>query len=268
MTRILPLRLLCALALIILPSTLALARTLSGEVTYRERIALDPRARITVQLVDVSRADAPANVIAQQRIRSRGKQVPFAFKLTYRASKIRPGRRYELQARIERGPELLFINQTAIPVEPLKTRGPVTILVQQASARTGATPPPPSPAPVPNPAPTPAAALQGTEWLAEDIGGQGVLAIVQSTLAIEAGGKISGSGGCNRYFGTVTVKDGALKVGPLGATQMACVPAQMEQERKFLDALSATQGYRLDGAKLVLLDGRGQPLVRLVKNKA
>jgi putative lipoprotein len=263
-TRILSLRLLCALALIILPSTLALARTLSGEVTYRERIALDPRARITVQLVDVSRADAPANVIAQQRIRSRGKQVPFAFKLTYRASKIRPGRRYELQARIERGPELLFINQNAIPVEPLKTRGPVTILVQQAASRTDSTPPPPSPAPIP----ARAASLEGTEWRAEDIGGKGVLDIVQSTLSIDAGGKISGSGGCNRYFGTVTVEDGILKAGPLGATQMACVPAQMDQERKFLDALSATRNFRLDGAKLILLDAGGQPLMRLVKNKA
>lgn len=264
MTRILSLRLLCALALIILPSSLALARTLSGEVTYRERIALDPRARITVQLVDVSRADAPAIVVAQQRIRSRGKQVPFAFKLTYRSSKIRPGRRYALQARIERGRELLFINQNAIPVEPLKTQGPVTIVVQQAPSRTGATPPPPSPAP--NPAPSPAASLEGTEWLAEDIGGQGVLDIVQSTLSVGTDGKISGSGGCNRYFGTATVKDGAVKVGPLGATQMACVPAQMDQERKFLDALSATRSFRIDGGKLILLDAAAKPVLRFVKN--
>jgi len=89
---------------------------------------------------------------------------------------------------------------------------------------------------------------------------------VQSTLVIEGGGRISGSGGCNRYFGTATVEGGKIKIGPLGATQMACVPAQMEQERKFLDALGATKGFRLDDGKLVLLDAGGKPLMRLVKN--
>ncbi|HEV7284287.1 MAG TPA: META domain-containing protein, partial [Kaistia sp.] len=83
---------------------------------------------------------------------------------------------------------------------------------------------------------------------------------------IEGGGKISGSGGCNRYFGTVTVESGKIKVGPLGATQMACVPAQMDQERKFLDALSNTRGYRIEGSKLTLLDANGKTLARLVRN--
>lgn len=260
MINILPLRLLFALAILVAPS-LALARPLDGSVTYRERIALDPRAVVTVSLVDVSRADAPAIVIAKQRIRPRGRQVPIAFRLHYSPSRIRPGRTYQLQARIERGSQLQFINTEAIPVEPLKTKGPVTILVRSV-AQADAPPPAKDKAPTP-----PASALQGTEWLAEDIGGRGVLDIVQSTLTIGADGKLSGSGGCNRYFGTATVKNGKVSIGPLGSTQMACVPAQMDQERKFLDALGATKGFRIDGGKLILLDGRDKPLMRLARNK-
>ena len=43
----------------------------TGSVTYRERIALPPTAVVQVRLVDVSRADAPAVLIAEQVIRHR-----------------------------------------------------------------------------------------------------------------------------------------------------------------------------------------------------
>ncbi|WEK50720.1 MAG: YbaY family lipoprotein [Candidatus Kaistia colombiensis] len=262
MINILPMRLLFALAVLAAPS-LALARPLDGSVTYRERIALDPKAAVTVSLVDVSHADRPAKLIAKQRIRPRGRQVPIDFRLHYAPARIKPGHHYQLQARIDRGDDLLFINKDAIPIDPLATKGPVTILVQQvpdtdepaAKVKSKAVTPP-----------GPAASLKNTEWLAEDIGGGSVLDIVQSTLVIGEGGRISGSGGCNRYFGTAIVQGGKIKIGPLGATQMACVPAQMEQERKFLDALGATKGFRLDDGKLTLLDASGKPLMRLVKN--
>ncbi|MBN9059238.1 META domain-containing protein [Kaistia sp. MMO-174] len=263
MVNILPMRLLFALAILAAPSV-ALARPLDGSVTYRERIALDPKVAVTVSLVDVSHADRPAKLIAKQRIRPRGRQVPIDFRLHYAPAKIKPGHRYQLQARIDLGDDLLFINKEAVPVDPFATKGPVTILVQRMADKDA-----PAKVQVKDKvaAPSgPAAPLKGTEWLAEDIGGSSVLDIVQSTLVIEGGGRISGSGGCNRYFGTATVEGGKIKIGPLGATQMACVPAQMEQERKFLDALGATKGFRLDDGKLILLDAGGKPLMRLIKN--
>lgn len=42
--------------------------TVTGTVTYRERIALPPGATVTVRLQDVSRADAPAEVLAEEMI--------------------------------------------------------------------------------------------------------------------------------------------------------------------------------------------------------
>ncbi len=87
----------------------------TGSVTYRERIALPDDAVVEVQLQDVSLADAPATVLASQRITTPG-QVPIAFSLAYDPAAINEVNRYALQARIEQGNRLLFINDTYTPV--------------------------------------------------------------------------------------------------------------------------------------------------------
>lgn len=88
----------------------------SGTVTHRERIALDPAAEVVVQLLDVSRMDAPSTVLAEQRIKANGKQVPFAYELKVDAARIDPRMRYAVSARISRGEQLLFINDTQYSV--------------------------------------------------------------------------------------------------------------------------------------------------------
>jgi len=88
----------------------------TGTVTYRERIALDPAADIVVQLLDVSLMDAPSKVLAEQRIKANGRQVPFAYELKVDAARIDPRMRYAVAARITRGEQLLFINDTQYPV--------------------------------------------------------------------------------------------------------------------------------------------------------
>jgi heat shock protein HslJ len=106
--------------------------------------------------------------------------------------------------------------------------------------------------------------LSGTSWLAEDIGGRGVIDNAQTTITFEAEGRVAGSGGCNRYFGPVTIEGNAIRFGDLGATRMACVPALMDQEQTFFDALAATRSYRFDdlGHKLEFLGEDGAGLVR------
>ncbi|MDI4664330.1 META domain-containing protein [Xanthobacter autotrophicus] len=101
------------------------------------------------------------------------------------------------------------------------------------------------------------------EWLAEDIGGGGVLDRVQSTLVLGADGAVSGTGGCNRYSGKAKLAGASLRFGALSASRMACTPAVIAQEQKFLLALERTQGWRIDPLrrKLILLDLTGTELV-------
>ena len=88
----------------------------TGTVAYRERIALDPAAEVVVQLLDVSRMDAPSTVLAEQRFKADGRQPPFAYELKADAARIDPRMRYAVSARISRGEQLLLINDTQYSV--------------------------------------------------------------------------------------------------------------------------------------------------------
>ncbi|BCM18514.1 YbaY family lipoprotein [Mesorhizobium sp. J8] len=93
-------------------------KTVAGEVTYRERIALPPDAVLVVELADVSLADAPATVIAKRRIAPTG-QVPIKFDIGFDPKAIQKGRTYALQARIMVGERLMFITGTSHQLDPL-----------------------------------------------------------------------------------------------------------------------------------------------------
>jgi putative lipoprotein len=88
-----------------------------GSVAYRQRIALPPTAVVTVRIEDVSKADAPAVVIGEQVIETKGRQVPIPFAVSYEPGKIKETHRYSLLARIEDDAgRLLFINDSNVPV--------------------------------------------------------------------------------------------------------------------------------------------------------
>lgn len=82
----------------------------TGQVTYLQRVALSPSAVVDVTLADVSRADAPAVVIATQRIETLGRQVPFAFALAYDPARIDQRFTYAVSARISDAGRLLFVS--------------------------------------------------------------------------------------------------------------------------------------------------------------
>lgn len=88
----------------------------SGTVTYRQRIALPATAVLTVKLVDVSRADASATTIVEQRVDTVGKQVPFSFDFAYDRTKIIERNRYAVQAEIRDNGRLIYITDTSYPV--------------------------------------------------------------------------------------------------------------------------------------------------------
>ena len=89
--------------------------TVSGEVYYRQRIALPSTAELYVAVEDVSRMDVPAVVMAESRIAPAG-QVPISFELKIDASRIDPRYTYAIRARIEDGGRLIWINTEHIPV--------------------------------------------------------------------------------------------------------------------------------------------------------
>jgi len=106
-------------------------KTIAGEVTYRERIALPPDAVLMVELADVSLADAPATIIAKRRIAPAG-QVPVRFEIGFDPRAIQKGRTYALQARITVGERLMFVTDASHQVDPLVGK-PESVMMKMAA---------------------------------------------------------------------------------------------------------------------------------------
>lgn len=109
--------------------------------------------------------------------------------------------------------------------------------------------------------------LIGSQWLAEDIDGAGVVDRSHSTLRFAAVDKVDGDTGCNRFVGPLAADGTTIRLGPLATTRRACAPALMDQERRYLQALARAAALRLDNG-LLLLDDTGTPLVRYSRVEA
>jgi heat shock protein HslJ/uncharacterized lipoprotein YbaY len=105
----------------------------------------------------------------------------------------------------------------------------------------------------------PASLLQGGEWVVEDIAGAGIVDGSYATLNFGADGELAGSGSCNRYSGSYTLTGEGLSVSSKTAmTMMACVPALMQQESRFMQLLSQVRRFRFGvGGALILEAGDG-----------
>jgi heat shock protein HslJ len=107
--------------------------------------------------------------------------------------------------------------------------------------------------------------LAGHIWLAEDIGGRGVIDNAQSRISISAAGEVSGSGGCNILRGAAQIDGRSLAFSTISATRKMCPPAVMDQEAKFLHALDLTREFGVEGSYLKLFDAGGAELVRFTR---
>ena len=242
----------------------AMAQSIHGTATYRERIALPPTAAFEATLEDVSRADAPAGVLARTRLSPAGNP-PIRFEIPVDLARISPDRRYAVRARIVDGDRLVFTSDASYPV---LTQGPGTaaaIMLRRAGA--GPSAPPGSPAPGTSPQPRAPRPLEKTYWKAIELDGKPVpSAQVAREVYILLGGtgRVGGSDGCNRIIGSYTLSGDGIKFGALAGTQMAC-PDTADTERGLRKALSDAARWSVAGDRLELFDVAG---VRLAEFEA
>lgn len=99
-----------------------------GDTWFRERMVLPPEAVLTVQLQDVSRADAPAIVMAELARDDVSTPSPFSF--TMDKDQFVKGHRYTIAAKITLNDKLLFINTQSYPVD-LASQAPISVMLQK-----------------------------------------------------------------------------------------------------------------------------------------
>jgi putative lipoprotein len=107
------------------------------------------------------------------------------------------------------------------------------------------------------PEPEPAAGPPVGTWDLVAIDGVPVADDADVTLTIEAGGRISGGSGCNRYTAAATFEGASIRVGPVAGTRMACPEPLMDLEVRYLGALEGVETYATENDALRLLDDAG-----------
>jgi len=170
--------------------------TISGRVIYLERIALPPGAIVTVELRDVSIADAAAKTLASTRFEAEGGP-PYPFELSFDAGAIDERHTYALKATISLGDRLLFITDTH---HPAFTGGTHELRVRSVGGSVGES----IGEPTGEQTAVPASTLSGGDWLLVSLGDERVAPLSDGSrpyLRFATAGRAYGFGGCNRFTG-------------------------------------------------------------------
>jgi putative lipoprotein len=227
---------------------IAMAQSIEGSATYRERVALPPAAVFEAVLEDVSRADAPAETIGRTRVPSPGNP-PFAFTIAYDPAKIQSGHRYVGRARILLDEILVFTTDTGSAVITGGNPTKVSLMLRRVAA--GQTPPTSGGT----------GPLEGTYWKAIELAGKSTPkqdSSHEAHLQFQAG-RVSGSDGCNRLTGAYQLNGDRVTFTEMAGTQMACLNPG-GTEGPFRDALKNASRLTVAGDRLELLDATGTRL--------
>ena len=87
--------------------------------------------------------------------------------------------------------------------------------------------------------------FRGAEWVVEDLAGGGIIDRSRITIEFLEDNRIAGRASCNRYTGSYKLGGEGIAFGPIATTRMACAPALMDQEARFLDLLERAESVRI-----------------------
>lgn len=109
------------------------------------------------------------------------------------------------------------------------------------------------------------AELAGSEWRPTQIGSTSVSSQSKLFVQFKSDRKLTGYGGCNRFFGQYAISGNEIKIGPVGATRMACPKPVMDLEMALFAVLETAKMFRRNENILVLLDARRKEQARLIQ---
>lgn len=117
-------------------------------------------------------------------------------------------------------------------------------------------------------APEAPASLEETHWLLAEYGTNDAFKTPlpeAPVTAVFSGGMVSGSTGCNNYYGAYQSDNDKLTIsGGVASTKKACSGAVSSQETTYLLLLKTVQSFKIEGSKLTLVCGSGQLIYKRV----
>ncbi|WP_223671092.1 META domain-containing protein [Kangiella shandongensis] len=103
----------------------------------------------------------------------------------------------------------------------------------------------------------PLSLLADHEWVVEDIAEQGIIDNSRVTITFDKEGRAYGSASCNTYNAAYQLTGENLTFKAPMSTLMACAPALMDQEQRFLKMLAQVNRYDIDGQGALILTTEG-----------
>ncbi len=227
------------------------AETVTGTATYLQRMMLPPGATLEVTLEDVTRADAPADVIATYTAENLGAP-PYAFTLEYDPAEIQDRMSYNVRASIRHDGRLMMTTMDAYPVLTRGAGSEVEVILKKVS----------QPQEVD-------ADLVNTYWKILTIGDMQMEVAEgrrEPHMILRGGDAVgySATVGCNQINGGYELDGETLRLNPGMSTMMACLPPLDIAEAALKTALPQVARWQVDGQNLTLEDAAGTALMTLV----
>ena len=228
----------------------AATASVTGTVTYLQRIALPDDAVVTVQVQDISLADAPAVVLGEQVIETAGQQVPIAYEVTYDPTAINENLTYAVSARIEDAAgTLLFINDTVIPVitndNPTEDVEIMTVPVSSGDEAEGE-----GDAAAPEEGTLTGVVWQWTEFSDPVQGSLPIDAPEKYTVEFGEDGVVAILADCNSGSGSYVAEEGSIDITVGAVTLALCEESSLSDQ--FLQYLDAATTYFFDEGDLLM----------------
>ena len=106
--------------------------------------------------------------------------------------------------------------------------------------------------------------IADTAWRPTHIGEMRLQDDSEMTIQFKLDNSVVGNSGCNRFFGDYKLTEGALKIGFLGTTRMACPEPGNSFEISYLEALQAARTLTRAESRLAMRDDKGVIVARFV----
>jgi putative lipoprotein len=218
------------------------AGALAGSAVLRTPLPLPADAVFEAQLQDVSLADAPAVLVGRVRLDPAGMS-PLRFVIPYLDGAIQAGHRYHVRGTITQAGRLLYTTNTMQPVFDGHTAPLQLELVAVGDAP-----------------------IRGISWLKVPAAsvpvGPGAARQEVQLRFDPVSSRVTGSADCNRLVGSFRLEADQLRFSSMAGTRQLCEPEVMADEARFLEALKQVRRWRLNEARLELLDEAGLVLER------
>lgn len=227
---------------------------ISGQLTYRERIALPPGAQMEIVVMDITSGADSGLVLSREQMAIQGRGVPAPFSIDVSKRNISGGPLYGLRAFIKDAEGNVLFGTSSPVLVDMNSRnadvGTIT-LVSVSSGDTGL---------------QGMAGIQDGEWRVTQFNNDVAPAPTAPTITFGVDGRAYGSTGCNNFTSEYTLDGNAVSLAPIGVTKRLCDPGLNEQERRFLEVLNSLNRASLSAEGRLILEGAGD--LRLVAERS